>query len=401
MRTGPIAGEEVALEAGSTFALVDGDLDGDVRRVSTSVDNLAQVVEQGDEIYLADGEIVLRVTGIDGSDVVTEVLRGGVLRSRKGMHIPGAERRVNAFTGGDRAALEATLELKSDWIGLSFVRDDVDVKSVKSLLPRRGHRPLVIAKIETRAAVEHLEAIIDAADGVMIARGDLGIQMPITTVPLLQKEIIHACNRAGKPVITATQMLESMTRSPLPTRAEVADIANAVVDGTDALMLSEETAVGDYPVEAVKTMAQTALRAEAWPSERDTPVQSELIDDPVSWAAAHAAVQAAIDVDAAAIVCPTRSGSTPARVAAFRPPMPIIGLSKRREVIGALSMLWGVTPVMADVTSDPKEAREDVEQALACIGRAGLIRPGDLVVVVAGSPGPRAGRTDYMRVVRA
>jgi pyruvate kinase len=203
-------------------------------------------------------------------------------------------------------------------------------------------------------------------------------------------------------VITATQMLESMTHSPMPTRAEVADVANAVLDGTDALMLSEETAVGDYAVETVRTMSETAERAESRPTGAAEPDPGAIGDDPVSWAVAHAAVEAAEDLSAAAIVCPTRSGSTPRRVAAYRPTMPVIGLSKRSGAIGFLALLRGVTPLGAAADDPiPKEAREDVERAMVEVAGAGLVNPGDLVVIVAGSPGPRAGRTDYMRVVRA
>jgi pyruvate kinase len=197
-------------------------------------------------------------------------------------------------------------------------------------------------------------------------------------------------------------MLESMTRSPLPTRAEVTDIANAVVDGTDALMLSEETAVGDYPVGSVQTMAETALMAESWPTKHESPKKGELGEDPVSWAVANAGVLAAEHLGVAAILCPTRSGSTPRRVASFRPSMPVIGLTKRSEVIGVLALTWGVVPVAAPEHDPiPKEAREDVARAVAVVRDAGVVNEGDLVVVVAGSPGPRAGRTDYVRVVRA
>jgi pyruvate kinase len=402
MRTGQIAGDEVALEAGSRFVLTPDEVEGDGERVSVSLSECKQMVEEGDEIFLADGTIVLRVVDEKDDDVVTEVVRGGLLRSGKGMHIPGAEGRLRAFTDDDKEALEVALSLKVDLLGLSFVRGAEDVSRVQGLLPKRGARPLLVAKVETRTAVEHLDEIVLEADAVMVARGDLGIQTPLPSVPLLQKDIIHTCNRAGKPVITATQMLESMTHSPLPTRAEVADVANAVLDGTDALMLSEETAVGEHPVETVKTMSQIAERAESRTSGADRPDAVEVGDDPVSWAVAHAAVQAAEDLKAAAIVCPTRSGSTPRRVAAYRPSMPVVGLSRRGHVIGSLALLRGVTPL--ETTTDdpiPKEAREDVERAIGATAEAGLVRKGDLVVIVAGSPGPRAGRTDYMRVVRA
>jgi pyruvate kinase len=400
MRTGPIENEEVTLVAGETFTLTNADVTGDEHTVATTLEDCSAMVEVGEQVFLADGEIVLDVVDTKDGDVITKIVRGGVLRSRKGMHIPGAEHKVEAFTDTDKRALDLALELKIDFVGLSFVRGAKDVVRVREMLPRRGHRPLLVAKIETRTAVEHLDEIVAEADAVMVARGDLGIQTSMTRVPLLQKDIIRKCNRAGKMVITATQMLDSMTRAPLPTRAEVADIANAVVDGTDALMLSEETAVGDFPVAAVQTMAETALLAEAWPSEHQSPERAELTDDPVSWAVAHAGVLAAEDLIAAAIVCPTRSGSTLRRVAAFRPTMPVIGVTRRAEVIGSLALMWGVTPLGTDVELEPREAREDVERTVATVQNAGLIHEGDLVVIVAGSPGPRAGRTDYVRVVR-
>jgi pyruvate kinase len=403
MRTGPVQGDEVTLKTGERFVLINEDIEGDSTRVSTTLDDVASICDEGNEIFLADGAIVLKVLACRKEEVVTEIVRGGVLRSRKGMHIPGAERKVEAFTDEDRTALELAVRLKLDYVGLSFIRDEKDVRRVRETLPKRGPRPMLVAKIETKAAIESLAEIIEEADAVMVARGDLGIQTPLTRVPLLQKEIIHSCNRAGVPVITATQMLESMTHSPIPTRAEVTDVANAVVDGTDALMLSEETAVGDYPVEAVKTMAETAERAEAWPTEGADPQKRELLDDPVSWAVAHAAVEAAEYLGVAAIVCPTRSGSTPQRVSAFRPGMQIIAVTKRPDVIGSLALLWGVTPLPATAAHDPipKQAGTDVEQALDAVKANGLVHPGELAVVVAGSPGPRAGRTDYMRVVRA
>jgi pyruvate kinase len=403
MRTGPVSGNEAFVRAGNQMVLTSDDVEGTSARISTSIDNLVELVSSGDEIFLADGAIVLRVQDIRGNDVVTEVVRGGVLRSRKGMHIPGAESRIRASSATDEYAVKIALELEVDFLGVSFVCDAEDIARIRSLLPRRGRpRPEVVAKIETRLAVENLAEVVIAADAVMVARGDLGIQTPLTRVPLLQKEIIGTCNRAGKLVITATQMLESMVRSPLPTRAEVADVANAVVDGTDALMLSEETAIGADPPLAVRTMAETALTAETWPADRAVPDLKWLNDgDRVSWAVAHAGVQAAEDLNAAVIVCPTRSGSTPRRVAAFRPSMPVVALSQRPAFVGAMALVWGVHPLVAPPAPQPKEAGEDVDRAVAAVVEAGLARSDDLVIVVAGSPGPRAGRTDYVRVARA
>ncbi len=400
MRTGPVAGDMVVLEAGTPFVLAGSEVVGDEHHVSTTVPSLAEMVEQGDEIFLADGAIVLKTTSVDGADVHTEVVRRGVLRSRKGMHLPAAERHVRAFTPEDEGALGFALSIKADFVGLSFIRDADDLERARAALPKRGHRPGLVAKIETRSALENLDGIVRAADAVMVARGDLGIQTALTRVPIIQKEIIEMCNLHGTPVITATQMLESMTQSPLPTRAEVADVANAVLDGTDALMLSEETAVGEYPVPTVETMAEIAVNTEMGWADRPIRQVPHVEDDAVSWAVAHAGVQAATDLDAAAILCPTRSGATPRRVAAFRPRMPIVGLSSRAETLGALTLIWGVVPLpMGDIPED-RDMRDEAEQVMATARGAGICGENDLVVVVAGTPGRRAGRTDFVRVVR-
>ncbi len=398
IRTGLVVGDAVELESGQEFLITATDDGmGDVHHVATTLPELAQWARRGDEVYLADGAIVLRVLESLGSDVRTEVVRGGTLRSRKGMHLPRAEAHVDPFTERDALALEMAIAAKVDFLGLSFVRRAEDVERVRAMLPRRGVRPALVPKIETAAAVDNLAGIINAADAVMVARGDLGIQMPARRVPLLQKEIIRLCNMAGKPVITATQMLESMTRSPLPTRAEVNDVANAVLDGTDALMLSEETAVGLFPYETVRMMSEVAESAEGWPHDRVDPSAIVGADaDRVAWAVAHAAVQAAEDLGVAAILCPTRSGQTAHRVAAFRPRVPIAGIATANPVLGGLSLVWGVQPLL--VPENPRD--EQVQLAIAAARTAGMVRDGDLVAVVFGSAGPRAGSTDSVRIVR-
>ena len=398
IRTGIVIGDAVELETGQEFILSGSDDgQGDTRHVATTLPELAQWARRGDEVYLADGAIVLRVLESLGKDVRTEVVRGGTLRSRKGMHLPCAEAHVDPFTERDALALEMAIAAKVDFLGLSFVRRAEDVERVRAMLPRRGVRPALVPKIETAAAVDNLAGIINAADAVMVARGDLGIQMPARRVPLLQKEIIRLCNLAGKPVITATQMLESMTRSPLPTRAEVNDVANAVLDGTDALMLSEETAVGLFANETVRMMSEVAESAEGWPHERVDPSAIVGADaDRVAWAVAHAAVQAAEDLGVAAILCPTRSGQTAHRIAAFRPRVPIAGISTTAPVLGGLSLVWGVQPLR--VAENPKS--EQLLLAIAAARAAGIVRDGDLVAVVFGSAGPRAGSTDSVRIVR-
>ena len=399
LRSGPLVDDEVEVVAGHPFTLTAASVEGDATRASTTVPALARWVDPGDEIYLADGAIVLRVTRIDDDDVVTEVVRGGVLRSRKGMHVPRAEAHVEPFTDTDAAALRMAVAFKADFVGLSFVRRPEDIETVRARLPKRGARPQLVAKIETAVALDHLPGIVGAADAVMVARGDLGIQVPARRVPLIQKEIIRFCNMAGKPVITATQMLESMTRSPLPTRAEVNDVANAVLDGTDALMLSEETAVGEYATDTVRTMSEVAEAAEGWPHTRTTPAgtAATVEDDRVAWAVAHAAVLAAEDLGVAAIVCPTQSGTTARRVAAFRPSVPIAGIATQADVLGRLTLAWGVRPlVVPAVAGHEEQLREAVRASRAC----GLCSKGDLIAIVSAAPGRRAGATDTVRVVR-
>lgn len=405
MRSGVIDGDEVSLEPGQTFTLFAQPRRGDATGVSTTVDELARLVDVGEEIFLADGAIILRVTSVEGGDVRTEVVRRGLLRSRKGMHVPRAESKIRAFTDADENSLDLALELGVDLVGLSFIRSAQDMHRVQETLERKVKsklkQPQLVAKIETRSAVEHLDEIVRAADAVMVARGDLGIQMPFKEVPLLQKEIIRTCNRTGTPVITATQMLESMTHGPLPSRAEVNDVANAVLDGTDALMLSEETAIGHYPVATVETMSQIAEAAENRTWADPGAIQHEESDDRVSWAMARSAVQAAEELGVSAIVCPTRSGATARRVAAFRPSMPILGLGHRAETVRALSLVWGVVPKTLEFLPEELSPSEAVPRAVEAARASGLARTGELVAVVAGGPEPRTGSTDFIRIVSA
>jgi pyruvate kinase len=400
LRTGPVLNDEVELRIDTEVVLTAEPIEGDEHRVSTTIPDLARWVRVGDEVFLADGAIVLCVEDIEDDDVRCSVVRAGLLRSRKGMHVPRAEGHVEPFTDADAIALDMAVRIKADFVGLSFVRRPEDVEAVRARLPKRGAKPHLVAKIETAVALDHLAGIVSVADAVMVARGDLGIQVPARRVPLIQKEIIRFCNMAGKPVITATQMLESMTRSPLPTRAEVNDVANAVIDGTDALMLSEETAVGAYPTDTVRTMAEVAEAAECWPSARIEPAGAAAAndDDRVAWAVAHAAVQAAEDLGVAAIVCPTQSGTTARRVAAFRPTVSIVGSSEQPEALGQLSLVWGVRPIAIDANATGNGELDDVMRATRA---AGIVREGELVAVVSASQGKRAGSTDTVRVVRA
>jgi pyruvate kinase len=398
LRTGPVADGEVRLEAGETFDLREGSAPGDVEGVTTTVPEIANLLEAKDEIFLADGQIVLDVEEVRSGNVRTRVVRGGILRSGKGMHIPSAERKLEAFTRRDDEALVQALAIGADLIGLSFVRRADDVASVKnkigSSLP---NPPAIVAKIETRSAVENIDEIIELADAVMVARGDLGIQLPFRQVPMLQKDIIGACNRAGTPVVTATQMLESMTRSPLPTRAEVNDVANAVIDGTDAVMLSEETAIGDYPAETVRVMGAIALEVELRSVARIGATAGS--DDPVSWAIARAAVQASEELRVAAILCPTRTGATARRIAAFRPSMPILALDHSIETLRSLALVWGVVPFEVPFLRAEELSVRGLKRALDAARESGLAHPGERVTLVAGGSPPRTASTDLVRIL--
>jgi pyruvate kinase len=398
LRSGPVAGDTVELGSGQQFTLMADAVEGDCTRVGMNPPDLGRWLRPDDEVYLADGAIVLRVETVASEDVKCHVVRGGTLHSRKGMHVPCADLHINPFTDADEHALAVAVKVSADFVGLSFVRQPEDVERVRAKLPRHARRPHLVAKIETPSALNHLPGIVAAADAVMVARGDLGIEVPARRVPLIQKTIIRLCNIAGKPVITATHMLESMTQSPLPTRAEVNDVANAVIDGTDALMLSEETAVGAYPIDAVRTMAEVAETAETWPRVPVTPADTTTDDDKVSWAVAHAAVQAAEDLGVAAIVCPTRSGVTAQRVAAFRPKVPVLATSSQTETLSRLTLLWGVQPL---ALSHDETAQDHIRFALKAARHAHALKQGDLTAVVSALPGPRVGTTDVVRIVRA
>ena len=267
MRVGIVKDEEISLDEDDTISIVNESVLGTLESISTTVPNLYKIVEIGDPIILADGQIRSIVESVNGDVITLRILNSGTLKSKKGFFLPNAEDKITPFSDVDRKIVEASVAAGVDFLGLSFVRRGSDVEEIRAMLPKSCGTHL-IAKIETRSAVDELPSILATSDAVMVARGDLGIQLDITRVPLLQKEIIRACNQSGLPVITATEMLESMTTSPIPTRAEVGDVANAVLDGTDAVMLSGETAVGRYPSETVKIMAGGALQAETWRKRR-------------------------------------------------------------------------------------------------------------------------------------
>ncbi|HKZ48959.1 MAG TPA: pyruvate kinase [Thermoplasmata archaeon] len=339
IRVGRMAADTV-LRPKSRVTVTPRDVIGDEATVPISYRGLARDVRRGDLILLADGSLELRVDSRRGRDLQCRVLVGGPLASHKGVNVPSRALSLPSLTEKDANDLRFAVAAGFDVIAQSFVRSPKDIAAAKAITRRAGRDTPIIAKVECQGALDRLEAIIDAADGVMVARGDLGVEIPLARVPAVQKRIIHLANARAKPVITATQMLESMVDTPRPTRAEAADVYNAILDGTDAVMLSEESAVGRHPVESVRTLASIAREAEA--ALRLRPGNAE---EEVKAAVAAAAVELAEDLGAAAILTPTSTGRTPRAIARHRPRQPILALTADPHVLRALTLVWGVVPV--------------------------------------------------------
>jgi len=354
-------------------------------------------LRKGDAIYLADGSIRLVAhEGLRNGDLECRVVRGGLLFSGKGVNVPGKNIGLKALTQHDEKLLGFALSKDADFIGLSFTTSADDVDRAKRHVRRAGSRAWVVAKIERKLAVENFHEIVQKADGIMVARGDLGVEMKIEDVPLLQKRIIQKANSAGKPVITATQMLESMVDKPTPTRAEVTDIANAIIDGTDAIMLSDETAVGKYPVEAVKVMRKVAEVTERnLPYRQLLDSRRALVRGITQESISFSACAVAYEIKAAGIVAHTRTGVTAHRVSKFRPPVPIIALTSSSRVMNRLSLLWGVYPHEVQKLSTTAEIFSAAR--LAALS-SGIAQRGQKIVVVCGDPSTPGGTTDLLRV---
>ncbi len=397
IRIGRFAEGPVELREGEPFELHAEPVEGDERRVSTSFAGLPEAVAPGDMVLLDDGLVQLRVTEVAGPVVHTEVVVGGVLSDRKGLNVPGAELPVAALTDKDKADLRfAVEELRVDYLALSFVQRPEDVLEAKAL----GGQTPVIAKIERPAAVERLEAILDAADGAMVARGDLGVELGPEKVPLVQKRIIRSVNRRGKLVITATQMLDSMIRNPSPTRAEAADVANAVLDGTDAVMLSGETAAGRHPVRAVQVMDAIVREVEREGLEELSSAGRELdLQLGEEWtfpsAAARAAALLSYVLPLRAIVTFTRDGRSASLIAEHRARAPIVAVTADPRVASRLALEWGVIP---RVEIPPEDLEETLRISSALLAREGLCRRGDAFAMVVGWP--LSGRTNTVKLHR-
>jgi pyruvate kinase len=396
IRTGELeGGTPVRLHSGQRIAITTKKISGTAQRVSTTFRPLPESVREGDPILLSDGEIALRVISARGSEVLCQIVNGGVLKEHQGINLPGVKLDVPALTAKDREDLEFALELGADFIALSFVRTAADVRAAKAAIARAGKTTPVIAKIEKPEAIEHLDAILRAADGVMVARGDLGVEMRPEKVPVAQKEIISRARNALIPVITATQMLDSMEKNPRPTRAEASDVANAVFDGSDALMLSGETAVGDFPIESVAMMDRIIREAES--SVMQLPRPARFGELRIGEVVAEAICHAAEELRMSAVAVFTESGFSGRLVSKYRPRSPIVGFSPNQETRRRLSLYWGVFPrrihrIRAiDQLAETAEARLREEK---------LVRRGDIVGIVAGTPLGARGTTNMMRLIR-
>jgi pyruvate kinase len=403
IRTRTIAGGQVELKEGATFTLTTARLEGNSDIVSVTYEWLAKDCKPGDTILLDDGQIALRVEKSSDPNVICTVVTGGVLKSNKGINLPGVQISAPALSEKDRRDVQWGLENDVDFVALSFVRRAEDIEELRAIIDAAGSHAQIIAKLEKPEAVgNELDAIIAAADGVMVARGDLGVEMAPEEVPLLQKKIIMAANQAGKFVITATQMLESMTENSSPTRAETSDVANAVLDGSDALMLSGETASGAYPLQSVKMMARIIEKVESsandlWYNYRQKRRSHHEEDGDFPLAICEAAAHAAATLNARAVACFTETGTTARMLAKYRPPVPIIAFTPDEKTARGLRLAWGVSPFLIN---SHKTTDEMILQADKDFTASGLVEKGDIIVMTLGAQVALHGSTDLLKLHR-
>jgi pyruvate kinase len=391
--------EGVVLNEGDEVTVTSRQVTGSAGLFTINYPQLAKDLSAGDTILIDEGLIALEAMAIEGDSVKARVIEGGPLSSRRGVHLPGTAVSISPLAEKDRNDLAFAMENGVDWVGLSFVRNADDVKLLRWLINEAANSIKILAKIEKPEAVRDIDQIIDTADGIMIARGDLGIEMEVEKVPFAQKMIIDKCLVVGKPVITATQMLDSMIRNPRPTRAEVSDVANAILDGSDAVMLSGETAMGRFPVESVKTMAKTILEAEKVLSYCVDRAAASGCEERTSTTEAISAAtcEIAAALDAGAIITSTQSGGTARQVAKHRPSQSIIAISPNLDVVRQLALSWGVIPLKAG----PSENLDNMfEIAISESEKAGLIRKGERVVITAGVQVNMPGTTNLIKVQR-
>ncbi len=396
IRTGNFDQPEVLLEEGQKFTITMNDVMGTKEMCTVSYKGLANDVVVGDTILIDDGLVGLKVEEINGDEIVCTVENSGIVKNHKGVNVPGVKINLPALTDKDVSDIEFGISQGIDFIAASFVRKVSDVLAIREILERNNATHIqIISKIENQEGVDNIDSILEVSDGIMVARGDLGVEIPTEEIPLAQKMMIRKCNKAGKPVITATQMLDSMMRNPRPTRAEVTDVANAIYDGTDAIMLSGETAAGKYPVEAVRTMATVAKRAEETLKYNEILKNKKVEDHNVTNAISHATCTTAMALDASSIITFTSSGHTARMVSKFRPQCPIIATTQDEGVMRRLALTWGVYPVK---TSNVGSTDEIITNSIESTKSRNFVQEGNTVVITAGAPVGKTGTTNLIKI---
>ncbi|WP_334075878.1 MULTISPECIES: pyruvate kinase [Paenibacillus] len=397
IRTGKLKEEPIELVQDEFITLTTEEILGDKDRISITYQELPGDVEVGSTILIDDGLIGLTVVDIQGTEIKCRIVNGGTIKSKKGVNVPGVNISLPGITEKDANDIIFGIEQGIDFIAASFVRKASDVLEIRQLLESHNATHIqIISKIENQQGVDNLDEILEVSDGLMVARGDLGVEIPAEDVPLVQKRMIEKCNRVGKPVITATQMLDSMQRNPRPTRAEASDVANAIFDGTDAIMLSGETAAGKYPVESVLTMSRIAEKAESALEYREMFIkQSNAQQTTVTEAISQAVANSALDLNAKAIITSTETGYTARMVSKYRPKAPIIAVTTEDQTLRRLALNWGVTPVKGQLATSTDEM---FDNAMKGGLDSGLVKEGDLVVITAGIPLGRSGSTNLVKI---
>ncbi|RJP15660.1 MAG: pyruvate kinase [Candidatus Abyssobacteria bacterium SURF_5] len=398
IRTGELATDPLNVRTGSTLIITTEQIKGSNGRISTTYRRLHRDVKPGDRILLDDGSIEVTVKKISGRDIYCRVVSGGVLGARKGINLPGIKVSEPTLTRKDKEDITFAAALGVDFFAISFVRQPDDINRLRALLQNLKCATPIIAKIEKPEALDNIDDIISVSDGIMVARGDLGVEMPPEKVPQIQKELIGRCNQAGKPVITATQMLESMIHEATPTRAEASDIVNAIYDGTSAVMLSGETAIGDYPVLSVKTMAKIAEEADIYVIEKEKKIfrRSTAIDS-FEDAIGQATQTTSRHLPTRLIVCFTSSGFTAQHIASYRPEAPIIAVTQHKSVQERVSLYWGVQSILVEPAETVDRMIERVKEELL---KRAMVRRGDSIIITAGYPLGVSGMTNMMQLVR-
>ena len=396
IRVGELEGGSLSLEKGQQIALTGREITGSCDQIPLSYKKLSSYLQKDDRVLLDDGLIELKVTEVGEDDVYCRVLNNGTIKSHKGVNIPGVKLDLPSLTAKDREDIRLGIQLDVDYIAASFIRSAGDVIAIRKVIEGAGGDQHIIAKIENQEGVSNIDSILDVADGIMVARGDLGVEIPPERIPALQKSMISKCNKAGKPVITATQMLESMINNPRPTRAEASDVANAIYDGTDATMLSGETAIGSFPVESVRMMANIALQTEESLSYEQSLDYKRLhpprtVTDSISFSTCDTAH----DLKEGAIITSTRSGYTARMVSKYRPRALIVAATPVKRVVKKLKLCWGVYPLLVD---DIKNTDQMIDASVQVALDHGLIEEGELVVITAGAPVGVPGTTNLLKV---